>query len=266
MIYNSIPMSYKLLIMRSLLKFIISFFVLSNMLLLSGCDSDSEVVESSRKMLVMGTSADYPPFEFIKDKQIKGFDIDLAEIIAKKLGYSLYVRDISFAGIIPAVKTGRIDFAAAGFTVTKEREEVVDFSVVYYTPSFAMLYRKDAPIKDIDDISGKSIGVQLGSTLESFLQSRNKDNDFKIISLTRYLPMVQDLKLGRLDGVLLEEAQAKTFVGKNDSFGYFAFNENDQGYSMVFPKGSKLRDQFNEILIQMRDSGELGDLKKRWLF
>jgi len=236
------------------------------MLLFAGCDSDSDVVEPSKKMLVMGTSADYPPFEFIKDKQIKGFDVDLAEIITKKLGYSLYIRDVSFSGLIPAVKTGRIDFAAAGFTVTPERKEVVDFSVVYYTPSFAMLYRKDSPIDDIEHMDGKSIGVQLGSTLESFLQSYLKDDNFKIIALTRNLPMVQDLKLGRLDGVLLEEAQAKVFVSKNDNFGYFVFNDNDQGYSLVFPKGSKLRDQFNEILIQMRDSGELATLKKRWLF
>ncbi|MCH9754076.1 MAG: transporter substrate-binding domain-containing protein, partial [Alphaproteobacteria bacterium] len=213
--------------MQSFSNVIISFCALAVMLLFSGCDNESEVVEPSKKMLIMGTSADFPPFEFIKDKQIKGFDIDLAEVIAKKLGYSLYIRDVSFSGLIPAVKTGRVDFAAAGFTMTPERAEVVDFSAVYYTPSFAMIYRKDDPIPDLDHISGKSIGVQLGSTLECFLQSFKKDRDFKIISLTRNLPMIQDLKLGRLDGVLLEEAQAKVFSSKNEDFNYFIFNDNE---------------------------------------
>ena len=210
----------------------------------------------------MGTSADYPPFEFIKDQEIQGFDIELAEIIAKKLGYSLYVRDIGFSGLIPALKTGRIDFAISGFTVTPERVQEVDFSTIYYNPSYAMLYRKDNPVQDMR-LEGKVIGAQLGSTMELFLQSNLKDKSFKIISLTRTLPMIQDLKLKRLDGILLEESQAKVFASKNEEFDYHSFTYEEYGYSIVFAKSSKLKEQFNEVLMQLRDSGELEELKKK---
>jgi len=232
---------------------------------LAGCDRGSEVVEPAKKTLVMGTSADYPPFEFIKDQQIVGFDVELAEIVANRLGYSLYMRDISFPGLIPALKTGRIDFSVSSFARTPEREKEVDFSVSYYTPAYAILYRKGNPI-DVMHLSGKSLGVQLGTSMELFLQARLKKENFKVIALTRTLPMIQDLKLKRLDGILLEEAQAKVFVGKNKEFDYYPFTNDDYGYAMAFPKNSKLKEQFDEVLIRMRDSGELEDLKKKWLF
>jgi len=252
--------------MASFSRIISIFFITLLAFTLGGCDRDNKVVEPSKKMLVMGTSADYPPFEFIKDKQIKGFDIDLAEIIAKKLGYSLYIRDISFSGLVPAIQTERIDFAMSSFTRSPEREKVVDFSAAYYTPSYAMVYRKNKPINSMKEIDGMSVGVQLGTTLEAYLNTLLKDDNFKIISLTRTLPMIQDLKLGRLDAVLIEESQAKVFISKNDDLDYYLFTNEEYGYSIVFAKGSKLREQFDEILIQLRDSGELAELKKKWLF
>lgn len=252
--------------MTSFSRIISIFFIILLPFTLDSCDSNDKVVEPSKKMLVMGTSADYPPFEFIKDKQIKGFDVDLAEIIAEKLGYSLYIRDISFSGLIPAIQTQRIDFAMASFTRTPERERVVDFSTVYYTPSYAMIYKKNKPINGIKDIEGRSVGVQLGTTLEGYLNTLFKDDNFKIISLTRTLPMIQDLKLGRLDAVLVEEAQAKVFLSKNDDLDYYLFTNDEYGYSIVFAQGSKLKEQFDEVIIQLRDSGELAELKKKWLF
>jgi len=236
------------------------------LLLLCGCNDKNQEIASDKKILVMGTSADYPPFEFLKDQKIHGFDIDLAEHITKKLGYELQIIDISFPGLIPALQTGRIDFAVSGFTLTPEREREVDFSTTYYSPSYSFLFRKDNPVDNINRLDGRVIGVQVGTSLEMLLKSKQKNGNFTIVSMTRTLPMVQDLKLKRIDGILIEDAQSKVFANKDEDLGYYSFTDKDYGYSIVFAKNSKLKDQFNEVLLQMRDSGELDELKKKWLF
>lgn len=237
---------------------------------ISGCGDDN-VTESKliKKTLVMGTMADFPPFEFIKDKKIRGFDIDLAHIVAKKLGYSVYIKNMDLHDLIPALRTEKVDFVMSGLTVTPERKELVDFSIQYYTPQFAMLYRRDKPIKSYRDIDNSVIGVSLGSTMESFLNKQKELNNISnvtLVPLVRSSAAVQELKLGRLDGVFLEEAQAKIYINRHHDMEYTLFPSGGQGYAVAFPKGSELLDQFNEVLISLRDSGELDSLKEKWLF
>lgn len=236
-------------------------------LLFCGCEDNSKIVEQKKKTLIMGTSADYPPFEFIKDRKIRGFDIDLANDIAKKLGYSIVIKDMNFDSLVPALQTGRIDFAMSGFSNTLERDKHVDFSVSYYIPTYAMLYNKDKPIPTINDLNNVTIGAQLGSTMEHFLKTQEKSHqNLKIISLARVPSMVQELKLKRIDGVVMESAQAKVYVNKNSNFDYSMFSNTGEGYSIVFPKGSPLKDHFDEAIIKLRDAGKLDDLKEKWLF
>ena len=148
---------------------------------LSGCEDKKADEDASKKLLIMGTSADYPPFEFLKDQEIRGFDIDLANAITKKLGYELQITDVSFPGLIPALQTGRIDFAISGFAFTPAREEEVDFSTVYYSPSYSFLYRKDNPVAGINKLDGKVIAVQIGTSMEILLRSKQKNFNFKIL-------------------------------------------------------------------------------------
>lgn len=235
-------------------------------LLTASCDNSPEEVEVDKKNLVIGTSADFPPFEFIQDKKIQGFDVDLARKIAEQAGYSVNFRDITFHGLVPALKTGRIDAIVSAVTATPERSEDVDFSVSYYNPNFAMLFRKNNEVPEINNLNNKSIGVQSGSTMELFLKECAKKAKFKMVSLPRTMPMIQDLKLGRLDGVLVEESQAKSFSSKNELFDYYIYPTHEYGYSIAFKKGSKLKYEFDEVLMGMIDSGELAELKKKWLF
>ncbi len=246
------------------------FLLLVSSVFLFSC-GDEDITENKliKKTLIMGTMADFPPFEFIKDKKVRGFDIDLAQIIAKKLGYTVYIKNMDLNDLIPALRTSKVDFVMSGLTVTPERKGKVDFSIQYYTPQFAMLYRRDKPIKSYRDIDSRVIGVSLGSTMESFLKRQrelDKFSNLTIVPLVRSSAAVQELKLGRLDGVFLEEAQAKIYVNRHSDMDYTLFPSGGQGYAIAFPKGSELLDQFNEVLISLRDSGELDSLKERWLF
>ena len=95
----------------------------------------------------MGTSADYPPYEWhlIKDgkDEIIGFDIDIAQAIADELGVELEVKDMAFDGLIPALSTGKIDMIIAGMNATEERKQSVDFTDVYYTQTDIVVIRKE---------------------------------------------------------------------------------------------------------------------------
>lgn len=233
----------------------------------SACEDSSDTMIKKKKVLIMATTADYQPFEFIKDKKIRGFDIDLAHILTKRLGYSLYIKDMNFDSIILALQTGEADFAMAGFTATAQREKYIDFSIPYFRSAFAIIYNKNLPISSIDDFKNKKIGVQLGTTMEVFIKEQeDKIANLQVISLPRIPAMIQELKNHRLDGVMTENIQAKVFVDKYSELDYTVFSSSDESYVVAFPKNSALKEQFDKILIALRDSGELDDLKRKWLF
>ena len=118
----------------------------------------------------MVTSADYPPYEFrdtaTGKNEIIGFDIDIAKYITKELGFELEISDTDFNGIIPALQSRRADFAMAGMTPTEERQKNVDFSDIYYEAKNTIVALKGSKLNSPEDLAGKNVGVQLGSTQE----------------------------------------------------------------------------------------------------
>lgn len=228
-------------------------------LLLSNCGDNKDP-----KTLIMGTSPDYPPFSMINNKKVEGFEVDLANIIATKLGYSLKVKDMAFHSIIPSLQTHKIDFAMSAISVTPERLKNLDFSEEYYESFFAMLYKTDKPLKTVDELEGSKIGVQLGSTMEGFLKDASQHKKFNILAIASNSSLIQELTVGRIDGVLLEEPQAKAFKEKNSSFDYALFPDKTRGYVIAFQKGSALKEQFDSVLDELKQSGELDALKEKW--
>jgi polar amino acid transport system substrate-binding protein len=227
----------------------------------------SQDAKPTEKVLIAGLSADYPPFELIKDGAIVGFDVDLANKIAKKLGYKVQIKDMKFASLVSALQTGRIDFAISSMNATEERRKNVDFSIEYYTPKYAMIHKKDKPIASVNDLNGKIIGVQNGTTMETFLQDQLKSGkSFKLISLDKNTLMIEEVKVGRMDGVLAEVAQAKAFMKRNQGIiSYSDIGLGGQGYAVAFKKGSLLTKEFNKAIKSLDESGELKKLELKWV-
>ncbi|MDD3225883.1 MAG: transporter substrate-binding domain-containing protein, partial [Clostridium sp.] len=151
----------------------------------------------SKGKLVVGTSADYPPFEFHKEidgkDTIVGFDIKIAEEMAKDMGVELEIKDISFDGLLVAEQANKIDLVLAGINPTDERKQNVDFSDVYYKSDSGFIVRKgeENTIKSLDDLKGKKIGVQTGSVQETYAQENFKDSELK--SLAKVTDLILDL-------------------------------------------------------------------------
>ncbi|MFD9626894.1 transporter substrate-binding domain-containing protein [Peribacillus muralis] len=237
----------------------------------SGKEEKNTTGNGDKKFLVMGTSADYPPFEYVetsKSDEIKGFDIDIAKAIGKKLGYEVQVKDIDFNSLVPALENKSIDFVISGMTPTEKREQSVDFSDIYYTAKNMIITTQDSKIKSVDDLKGKTVGVQLASIQETLATDLNKANDLgmKVEKRNRIPEVVQEMSTGRFDAIIMEDTVAKGYLKDNkDLVGYLVESgEEEAGSAIAFQKGSKLTDQFNAELKKMKENGEMEKLIVKW--
>jgi polar amino acid transport system substrate-binding protein len=236
-----------------------------------GCTRSTPTSQTdSPNQLVMGLSADYPPFEFKKGGEVVGFDIDVAQAIAQDLGMSLVIQDMDFSGLIPALQTGRIDFAMSGMTKTEERKKNIDFSDVYFEASFSVIVDQASSLKSEADFKDKKIGAQLGSTMEKFAKEKSKVySGMQVVALGKNPHLIQELKSGRIDGVLSEDVQAIAFVEANPTLKQIRLGSTGDGYAIAFArrnaKSQKLKDQFNTSLSKLKSSGKLEQIKNKWL-
>lgn len=221
---------------------------------------------SGSQSLTMATSADYPPYEFVNstsgNQEIQGFDVDIAKYITDKLGYSLKIDNIDFNGLIPSLQSKRADFVMAGMTPTPERKQNVDFSDIYYEAKNTIVTKKGGSLTTEASLNGKNVGVQLGSTQE---QAAKKIQGAKVQPLNRISEMIQELKAGRVDALVMEDTVAKGFIESNPDLEFNTIpNTGEAGSAIAFPKGSELAAKFNPILAEMKSSGKVEELVKKW--
>lgn len=257
------------------MKKALSILIISMLIMgaLAACGTSSEKTSGdgeAKKVLKMGTSADYPPFEYVEtatSDEIIGFDVDLANLIANELGYEVEIKDMDFNGLIGAIQADRVDFVMAGMTPTPERKKNVDFTDVYYTAQHMIVSAKDSKIKSIDDLKGKTVGVQLSSIQEEEAEKIAETVDIKIEKRTRIPELVQEIKAGRIDAAIIEDTVAKGYFDNNADLEGFTIedgNEEEAGSAIAFPKGSKLTDEFNKVLKEKMENGEVDKLIVKW--
>ena len=171
------------------------------------------------KTLVMGTNAEFPPYEYYDGDAIVGIDAEIAQAICDKLGYALEIQDMAFDSIIAAVQSGKIDFGMAGMTVTEERLTQVSFSTSYATGVQVVIVPEDSAITSVDDlfVGGYIIGVQISTTGD--LYSTWDLEDEGLATIERYnkgADAVAALMTGKVDCVIIDNEPAKAFVAANE--------------------------------------------------
>jgi ABC-type amino acid transport substrate-binding protein len=238
-------------------------------LMLMGCGEDEKKADAKPK-LVMVTSGDFPPFEFFTTSegksQVVGSDIDLAKRIGTYLGFEIEIKDMDFSNLIPAIQSGRADFAMAGITPTDERAKTVSFSQPYYFMNNVMVHRLDNDFMRRHDYEGIKIAVLLGSTQEQFAKVWAAQHPgVTIIPLNRVGDAIQEVLAGRVDGVILDESPSHAYVDKNKlQLTMQNLEGSSFGAAIVFPKDSKLVGDFNRALAHLKETGELDEITKKW--
>ncbi len=213
--------------------------------------------------IVLGTSADYPPYEFHKEvsgkDQIVGFDIDIAKAIANDLGVELEIKDMKFEGLLAALVVDDIDFVVAGMVPKEERKQSVDFSTQYYQAEQSVLIRaEDADkIKSIADLKGLKIGVQKSTIQEDVAKEKIEAAEIK--SLSKITDLVLELKNSKIDAVVLIAPVANAYTNNNKDLVVPEISLGiEDGVAIAINKGnSELLDAINKSLDKMIKAGTI---------
>lgn len=213
------------------------------------------------KKIVLGTSADYPPYEFHKEvggkDTIVGFDIEIAKEVAKDLGVELEIKDMGFDGLLAALKTGKVDFVISGMTPTEERAKEVDFSKIYYMAKQGVIVRAEdkGKIKTVADLKGKKVGAQQGSIQEDIAKEQMKDSELK--TLQNVADLVLELKNKKVDAVVMELPVANAYILQNTELTVSEVKVEDEtgGSAVGITKGNKeLVDAINKTIDRLNSS------------
>lgn len=250
---------------------LVTLITILSVAILAACGTSDDNASGSdkKKVLTMGTSADFPPFETIDEKtgDYIGFDIDLAKKIADELGYELKIENMDFGGLISALQSDRLDFIISGMSATEERKKSVDFSVEYHKSGEMFVTLKDSDIKALEDLDGKTVGVQLGTIQEEGAKKIKEETlkNLEISALNKAPELIQELKAGRIDAVYLDKTVAVGFIDSQDLVGFDDPTEASPGMAIAFSKGDKLVEEFNKVIEEMKQNGELEELEKQWM-
>ncbi len=221
--------------------------------------------------IVVGTSADFAPFEFhamIDGKDtVVGADIDMMNEIGKELGVNVKVTDMDFDAILAALEQGQVDVAVAGISATEERKQSFDFSENYFVPEQKILVKKDnvAELNSVDSLDGKKVGAQKGSIQETVVKDQLTDS--QLVSLPKVPNLIVELQQGSIDALVLESAVADSYAAQNDDIVVADVeleSSDDDAYAIVLPKGStELQEVLNEQIKAMQENGQLDEFLQK---
>jgi arginine transport system substrate-binding protein len=215
-----------------------------------------------------GSSATYPPFESLNaSSQIVGFDIDLAKALCKQMQADCTFTNHAFDSLIPSLKFRKYDAVISGMDITPERSKQVAFTDPYYANSAVVIAKKGA-FKSLDELKGKRIGMENGTTHQKYLQ--DKHPEIKTVSYDSYQNAIIDLKNGRLDGVFGDTAVVNEWLKTNPQLGTVGEHVTDPQYFgtglgiAVRPDNKALLKKLNNALAAIKADGTYQKISQQW--
>ena len=216
--------------------------------------------------LSVGTEPAFPPFESTgQGGELQGFDIDLMNAIGEKAGKTINFQSLPFDGLIPALQSGTIDAAISGMSITDERKKTVDFSDPYFAAGLAIAVAKDnADIKTIDDLKGKRIAVQIGTT---GAEKANSIPDAKVSTFDSAPLALQELANGNADAVINDAPATAEAVKSGNIPGIQVVGQilTDESYGIALPKGSDNAEAINKAIGELKSDGTYATIYKKWI-
>ena len=253
--------------------FALALAVLMVMSVFAGCgkksdDSGLSLVEAGK--LIMSTNAAFPPYESTDDKgNYIGIDIEVAQAIADKLGLELVIDNMEFTAALEAAQKGKSDMVMAGVTVTPDREMVMEFSKTYATGIQVVIVPEDSAIKTIDDLDGKKIGTQMGTTGYLFCSDTPENGGYgeeNVVAYDNGITAVQALLKGQIDCIVIDNAPAQAFVKENPGLKILETEFAVEDYAIGFAKGNTaLKDAVNKALDELIADGTVQKIIDKYI-
>ena len=228
----------------------------------SAAATELTTVEAGK--LTMATNAAFPPYEMTTDAgEFEGIDIETAQAIADKLGLELQIDDMDFDAALLSVQQGKADIVMAGVTVTDERKAVMDFSDNYAPGIQSIIVPEGSDIASPDDLAGKKIGTQRGTT--GYIYCSDDFGDENVVAYDDGLTAIQALNNGQVDAVVIDNAPAKEFVAANPGLVILDTSYAEEDYAIGMAKGSSLEDAVNAVLEELKADGTLQSIVDKYI-
>ena len=227
-------------------------------------NNGGSAADESKDTLIMATNAAFPPYEYYEGDEIVGIDADIAQAIADKLGMKLEIQDMDFSSIITAVQSGKADIGLAGMTVDPDREKNVNFTDSYATGIQVIIVPEDSDIAGPDDLEGKLIGVQEGTTGHMYCSDDYGEDSVK--AYTTGANAVEALKTGKVDCVVIDNEPAKEFVAANDGLKIVDTEYVEEDYAGIVAKENEdLLKKVNTALQELKDDGTIQSIINKYI-
>lgn len=228
-------------------------------------DSLQKVLDSGE--FVLGLDASFPPMGFSdENNEIVGFDIDVAQAVCDKMGVTLVKQPIVWDAKEQDLESGRIDCVWNGMSISPSRAEAMNLSDPYMENEMIFVVPSDSDIKSLDDIKGKTVAVQLGSTAEEILANADFANDITTTPLEDNVTALQQLELGFSDAVFMDSVVANYLItSEGKDFVILPEGLEKEEYAIGFRKGDQaLRDEVQNTLSELKADGTLGEISTKW--
>lgn len=242
--------------------------LLAVMALAAGCGgTQKDAASSAEKVLRVGTTADFAPFEFqdADGKEYQGFDMDLIRAIGKEMGYKVEIQNINFDGLIPAMESGNIDLIASGMTINDERKAKVLFSEPYYQSGLTIIVKKDnTSINTFKDLTGKKVAVQIGTTSAKEVKTLG---NVEVKEFNSSADTFMELKAGGVDAVVNDRPVNDYYILKSGEKDVRALDEllTSEDYGLAINKNNEdLQKKVNDALASLKKSGEYDKIFAKW--
>lgn len=256
--------------MKKILALVMAVLLVAGVFALAGC---GKTEDDGAAKLILATSADFPPYEYIEGNDYAGIDIEIAGLIAEKLGRELVVENMNFNSIINAVETGKADIGMAGLTVSPERLESVDFTDSYATGVQAIIVPENSPIKTVEDIYAEGaaykFGVQLSTTGDIYISTEINDDKTLNGTVEQYTTgaeAVAALVAGKIDCVVIDNEPAKSFVAANKGLKVLDTEYAVEDYAICLAKeNAELLTQVNTALAELKAEGKVDSIINKYI-
>lgn len=251
---------------KFLMLCLLSLFALTAVF--AGCgDAKKEAAGSGEKVLRVGSSADFAPFEFqdVEGKEYAGFDMDLIRAVGKEMGYKVEIQNINFDGLIPSLETGNIDAIISGMSITDERKNKVVFSKPYYQSGLTIVVKGDnQAIQSFSDLAGKKIAVQIGTTGAT---EAKKIPNAEVKEFNSSADTFIELKAGGVDAVVNDRPVNDYYIVKSNEKNVKSLPDvlsaEDYGIALS-KKNAELAKKVDAALDKLKENGEYNKIYEKW--
>jgi polar amino acid transport system substrate-binding protein len=221
------------------------------------------IAHAQTNVLKVGTDATFPPMEFTENGKHTGFDIELVEAVARKLGKQVEWVDIDFKGLVPGLISRRFDMAVSGIYITEERKKVVDFTDPYYAGGLVAMVKDGSPIKKLSDLEGKKVTVQVGTKSVGYLQEHFPK--VQRVEVEKNQEMFNLVDIGRADAAVTGKPAAFQYVRTRGGLHVLDEQLTTEEYGMAVRKDSpELKKAVDAALAQMKADGTYAAIVKKW--